>query len=178
MKGVLFNVVEDVVNEAMSADAWDDIIERSGVVGAYTTLGNYDEEDLTKLVAATAAAAGLSEGDTLRLTGRLGFKRLVHRAPQLLEGLDDWRMVLDSLDDIIHPEVRKIYPEADVPMFTTRPDGSDLLVTYSSRRELCALADGLIVGNGDWFGATLSVAHERCVKDGDDVCVMRVTETG
>ena len=44
MKGVLFNVVEDVVTEALSAEAWDDVVDDSGVDGAYTSLGTYPDE--------------------------------------------------------------------------------------------------------------------------------------
>lgn len=174
MKGLLFNVVEDVVSEAMSADAWDDIIDQAGVHGAYTSLGNYDDADLFSIVAAAADAAGLDAADTLRLTGRVGFAHLVKRAPHLLDGLDDWKSVLASLDDIIHPEVRKIYPDAQVPGFATDDVEGGLLVTYTSQRGLCALADGLMVGAGLWFDETLAVTHESCVHDGDAACTMRV----
>jgi len=34
----------------------------------------------------------------------------------------------------------------------------------------------LIVGCGDWFGATVHVRHERCTSRGDDVCVLVVAE--
>lgn len=176
MKGVLFNLVEDVVTETLPPDAWDDILERAGVDGAYTTLGNYPDQELGSIVGATATHAHLSEADTLRLSGLLGFKHLARRAPHLLDGLDDWRTVLKSLDNIIHPEVRKIYPDSDVPGFEAVDDGDSLMVTYTSKRNLCALADGLMKGTGDWFGVSLNVSHESCVHDGDEACKMRVTE--
>lgn len=176
MKGVLFNVVEDVVTEAFSADVWDDVVEHAGVSGAYTSLGNYPDEELGSVVEATASAAGQTVPDALRLAGHLGFAHLVRRAPDLLDGLDGWRAVLTALDDIIHPEVRKIYPDADVPGFATEPDGSGLLVTYTSRRALCALAEGLMTGAGKWFDTDLHVIHLSCVHSGDENCVMRVSE--
>jgi len=176
MKGVLFNVVEDVVTEAFSADVWDEVVEQAGVAGAYTSLGSYPDAELGSVVEATASAAGESVPDTLRLAGHLGFAHLVRRAPHLLDGLDDWRAVLSSLDDIIHPEVRKIYPDADVPGFEATADGDALLVTYTSKRGLCALADGLVLGCGEWFGTPLAVEHRSCVHSGDDACTMRVTE--
>ncbi len=176
MKGVLFNVVEDVVTEAMSAEAWDDVVDDSGVSGSYTSLGTYPDEELSQIVHATARAAGLSDAETLQLSGRLGFKHLVRRAPQLLDGLDGWRAVIKSLDDIIHPEVRKIYPDADVPGFAATDDGDALVVIYTSKRGLCSLADGLIVGAGEWFEKKLSVEHTGCVHDGDPSCAMRVVE--
>lgn len=178
MKGVLFNVVEDVVTEALSADAWDDVVDESGVSGAYTSLGTYPDEELLALVGATAGATKLTETETLQLSGRMGFKHLVRRAPHLLDGIADWRGVLNSLDDIIHPEVRKIYPGADVPGFDTRDDGDALVVTYTSKRGLCALADGLVLGTGDWFETPLEVEHLTCVHTGGEQCTMRVTEVG
>jgi len=176
MKGVLFNVVEDVVTEAMSADAWDDVVDESGVSGAYTSLGDYPDAELVSLVGATASAASLTETETLQLSGRLGFKHLVSRAPHLLDGIDGWREVLGALDDIIHPEVRKIYPDADVPGFEAVAEGNALLVTYVSKRGLCALADGLVLGCGEWFETPLAVEHLSCIHTGDDACTMRVTE--
>ncbi len=176
MKGVLFNVVEDVVTEALSAEAWDDVVDDSGVDGAYTSLGTYPDEEMVALVGATADAAGLTPTETLQLSGRLGFKHLVGRAPHLIDGIDDWRGVLKSLDDIIHPEVRKIYPDADVPGFEATEDGDALLVAYTSKRGLCALADGLVLGCGEWFETPLSVEHVSCLHEGGDSCTMRVTE--
>ncbi len=85
MKGVLFNVVEDVVTEALSADAWDDVVERSDVGGAYTSLGTYPDGELTALVGEVATEADMSGEETLRLAGQLGFKHLVARAPHLIE---------------------------------------------------------------------------------------------
>ena len=178
MKGVLFNVVEDVVTEALSADAWDDVVERSNVGGAYTSLGTYPDGELTALVGEVAHEADMSGDETLRLTGQLGFKHLVARAPHLIDPYHDWKALLSALDDIIHPEVLKIYPGAEVPRFAVTEDGDDLVVSYTSERGLCALADGLIVGTGTWFETPLTVEHETCIHRGDSSCTMRVTASG
>jgi hypothetical protein len=178
MMGIMFNVVKDVVTEALSAEAWDDVIDSAGISGSYTSLGNYPDGDFHAMVAAAAVAAGLSEEDTLRLSGRAGFKHFLRRAPHVLEGLDDWKAVVASLNGIIHPIVHKIYPDAVVPMFETVPDGADLKVIYTSKRGLCALAEGLMRGCGDWFDVELSVEHLTCVHQGDASCTMRVAEAG
>jgi hypothetical protein len=176
MKGILFNVVEDVVTEALSADAWDDVIDAAGVGGSYTSLASYPDTDLFAIVAAIAAATDLSPDDTYRLAGRLGFKHLARRNPHILQGTDGWQQLIMSLDDIIHPEVRKMYPDAEVPGFATTPVGDGLRVTYTSRRKLCALAEGLILGGGGWYGHELEVEHESCVHRGDATCTMFVRE--
>ncbi len=81
------------------------------------------------------------------------------------------------LDDIIHPEVEKIYAGADAPSFViVDEDERSLTVVYESRRELCALAEGLLVGLGDWFRCGLTVSHLECRRNGDPSCTMTVTE--
>ena len=176
MKGILFNVVQDVVTEALSADAWDDVLDAAGVPGSYTSLGTYPDTDLAPIVQAIADLADLSFEETLRLAGVLGFKHLARRNPALIDGIGGWRKLISSLDDIIHPEVRKIYPDAEVPGFATVDDGDALRVTYTSQRGLCALAHGLMEGAGAWFQGELRVEHTSCVHRGDDVCVMLVSE--
>ena len=178
MKGILFNVVEDVVTEALSADSWDDILDAAGVSGSYTSLGSYPDSDLVAIVRATADLADLSVDDTLRLAGRLGFKHLAGRNPELIEGIGGWRELISSLDDIIHPEVRKIYPDAEVPGFATTDMGDVLRVTYTSRRKMSALAEGLIEGAGAWYGRTLSVEQQSDAADGSEACVLLVREVG
>lgn len=174
MKGLLFNIVEDVVAEALSADAWDDVIDAAGVDGSYTSLGTYPDADLMAIVGATAEIAGISVDDTLRLAGRLGFKHLAQRAEYLLNGIDGWQQLIEALDDIIHPEVRKIYPDSEVPGFAATAGAAGLRVVYTSSRGLCALADGLIRGGGEWFNSELDVVHESCANAGDPSCTMLV----
>lgn len=176
MKGVLFNVVEDVVTDVLSADAWDDALERADAGGAYTSLGNYDDAELVGIVGAVSEIADLPVDETLRVAGRAGFARLAEREARLLEGASTWRDVIMSLDDIIHPEVLKLYPGAELPKFTVVEHDPDIVVDYESARGLCALADGLVVGCGEWYGATVEVTHESCVHRGDAVCRLRLVE--
>jgi hypothetical protein len=178
MNGILFRVVEDVVTEAFSADAWDDVIDRSGVSGAFTSLGDYPEGDLVEICRAAATVASLSEDDTLRLSGRTGFKHFLRRYPDSLKGCNGWKATLTSLDDIIHPEVLKSSPDAKLPSFVVVSDGAALIVTYTSERALCILAEGLFLGCGDWFDVELSVEHLTCIQKGGESCTLRVAEAG
>jgi hypothetical protein len=43
--GILFNVVEDVVTEALLDDAWDETIDGVGVSGSSGSLGNHPDGD-------------------------------------------------------------------------------------------------------------------------------------
>jgi hypothetical protein len=176
MKGVVFNIVEEVVSAQLSVSAWDGIVRAAAVDGAYTSSGTYADDELTRIVAATAQATGTTSDDVLRFVGLHGFELLADRVPEVMQQMRQWADVLVELDAIIHAEVRKLYPGAMVPGFlaTVQPDG--VLLRYTSTRSLCALADGLAVGAGRWFGRSLVVQHVACTRRGDADCVLLVQE--
>ena len=49
---------------------------------------------------------------------------------------------------------------------TTFGDGG-VVVTYTSERRLCALAEELIEGVADYYGETLVIEHSPCTLRGD-----------
>lgn len=176
MKGLVFNIVEEVVVARLGLAAWDTIVKASGVSGAYTSLGTYDDGDLRAIVAAAASTARITEGDVLRLVGIDGFALLAGRAPELLADVHDWRMLFESIDAIVHAEVDLLFPGAVTPRFDVRAEGDAMVLVYRSPRAMCALADGLARGAGRWFGVELAVDHLTCTHLGDDRCELLVRE--
>lgn len=178
MKGVVFNVVQEVVEEHLGPDAWDDAIDRSQVDGAYTSLGNYPDSDLHRIAGSVGDATDMSPNDVLVFAGRHGFRHLASRHSYLIAEYPGWQQVVAHLDDIIHPEVEKIYAGADAPSFTIVESGeTSLTMVYRSKRQLCALAEGLLRGLGEWFERELSVTHIGCAHRGDDDCTLLVEES-
>jgi hypothetical protein len=175
MKGVLFSVIEQVVIDRFGEDAWDGILERSRVDGVYTSLGDYPDADLVAIVQAIAQTLNVSVPEALVLGGHDAFGILAARHPSLLQGLNRWQDVLMHLEDIIHPEVHKLYPGASAPSFVTEETETGMLVEYRSKRQLCHLAEGLIRGAGDYFGTPVDVRSETCVHSGDEKCLLVVT---
>ena len=147
MKGVIFNLLQEVVTRAHGEDVWDSMLDASGLAGAYTSLGSYPDEDLQKLVDAACEARASSPSDVLRWFGREAIPLLADRYGTFFAGHTSTRPFILSVNSIIHPEVRKVYPGADVPVFEFH-DAADgaLLVGYQSARKLCALAEGFIEG--------------------------------
>ncbi len=159
MKGIIFNAVESAVGKLVSPDAWDDLIEAADVDGSYTAIGNYSDDDLAAIVAAASEATGLPPDEVLRLVGREAFNYFVSRYPELVEGLTGVIELLGALNDIIHPEVLKIYPDARPPSFELTSLGDDKVrVVYASTRRLSALAEGLLHGGADSFGETITIS--------------------
>ena len=176
MKGIVFNLLEEAVTDAHGADAWSDLIDAAGVSGIYTSLGSYPDEEVLALVQAASAALGIGTGDVLRWFGRTAMPLLSERYGSFFEGHPSARSFILSVNDIIHPEVRKLYSGAGCPHFHFEddPDGR-LLVGYRSPRQLCQLAHGFVEGASDHFGESAEIEHLLCMQDGHPLCRMAIS---
>jgi hypothetical protein len=152
-------------------DAWDDMLERASLDGAYTAVGSYPDSEFLKLLAALPAGPDRSPDTQLRWFGAKAFPLLALRYPVFFEGYDSTQPFLLTLNDIIHPEVRKLYPDADVPVFDFSHEGEDTLVVgYRSGRRLCFLAEGFIEGASSHFGQHVAIEQRLCMHHGDERC--------
>lgn len=158
MKGVIFNAVEEAVVNLYSEDVWDDLLDAAGVSGRYTSLGSYDDAELIALVEAAVEMTGIDATELVKVLGRHSFPHLASRYPDLVDESAGTHDFLRRVNDIIHPEVLKLHPDATPPQFEfeDRPDGS-LRVTYHSVRKLGVLAQGLMYGAADKFNEDIEI---------------------
>jgi hypothetical protein len=174
MKGVIFNLVEEVIVASYGEDTWDTLLDAASLDGSYTSLGNYPDGDLFRLVDAASSLLGVPGGDVVRTLGVGALPLLAERYPDFFAGHTSTRSFLLTLNDIIHSEVRKLYPGAEVPQFDFDDSDPDcLMVTYRSPRRLCALAEGFILGAAHHFGEEATLDQPRCLHRGDDRCIIR-----
>ena len=89
------------------------------------------------------------------------FGRFVGSYPQFFEGVQSTFDFLANIEGYIHVEVRKLYPDADLPTFEydTSQRGR-LIMVYKSARPFAALAEGLLLGAIEHFGETVDVQRE------------------
>lgn len=174
MKGVILNVVEEVVVDGFGEQVWEQLLATIGSDGVFTALGTYDDAILSDLVAAAAAVLDVSEADVLRHVGRQGYTLLAGRYPRLTERYASSRDLLGDLDKVIHPQVLAVSPGARPPAFEAEQTGTRLRLAYSSARRLCHLAEGLAAGAVHEFGEEASVSQPTCVLRGDATCVIVV----
>jgi predicted hydrocarbon binding protein len=175
VKGIIFNLVEEVVIDDYSVETWEDLLDLTHVSGAYSAVGSYPDEELTALVDAGSEKTGISGQDLLRHIGRRAIPMLRQRYPEFFEMHTDCRGFLGSLNEVIHPEVRKLYEGAEPPLFVlSEADDGSLLVEYHSHRSMCALAEGLIMGTADLYGEQVTVSQLACKLQGASHCELRV----
>jgi hypothetical protein len=175
VKGIVFNLLEELVRRDHGENTWDALLESAGLDGAYTSLGSYADDELIKLVVAAAQALQEPPDTILRWFGRNAMPLLAEKYPSFFSSQRSARRFLLTLNDIIHPEVRKLYPGAVVPVFDFDASSPDiLLVGYKSERKLCALAQGFVEGAADHYGEELAFQHVNCMHRGDDKCVFKI----
>ena len=175
MKGIVFNLLEQLVARDHGEETWDALLDATELTGAYTSLGSYPDEDLMKLVGAAAAELDVPPDDVVRWFGRNALPLFAARYPQLFEPHESTRSFVLTLNEIIHPEVRKLYPGADVPVFDFDSRDELLLMGYRSPRKMCAFAEGLLHGAADHYMERVTIEQPRCMKRGDDRCVLEIS---
>ena len=171
MKGIIFNLAEEVVSSEHGDDAWDAVLDGAGLAGSYTSLGNYPDEDLGAIVASAARLLGSDDASVLRHVAEGAMPLLAARYPHFFTPHTDARAFVLTLNDIIHPEVRKLYAGAEVPTFGYELQGDDAVtLTYDSQRRLCTLAEGFITGAAKQYGQQVVIEQPECMLRGDALC--------
>lgn len=148
MKGLVFTEFLEMVESAHGMDTTDHLLDipslESG--GAYTSVGTYDAGELVKMVVLLSELIEEPINDLLVAFGEHLFVRFHALFPAMFTGKPTCREFLMSIHGHIHVEVRKLYPEADLPDFKAEPDESGLTMTYTSKRPFAMFALGLIRG--------------------------------
>ena len=175
MKGIVFNVLERVVVDEHGDDAWETLLDRAGLDGVWTSLGSYPDSDLLALVAAASEELDIEPDAVVTWFGAKAMPHFAARYPQLFESHRNARSFVMTLNSIIHPEVRKLYPGATVPDFDFDSSSPDvLLMGYSSPRKLCSFAEGLLRGAAEHFGHRVTIDQPECMKRGDSRCLLAI----
>ncbi|MFW2587306.1 heme NO-binding domain-containing protein [Sagittula sp. SSi028] len=157
MKGTIFTELVKMAEDAFGEDTVDMVLESADLEngGAYTTVGNYPCSELIKIVMAFSAHSGLSPEVLQRKFGHWMLDYFVANFPEFFAEKTDTFGLLESVDGEIHVEVKKLYPDAELPRFDTeRPQDGQLDLIYSSPRPLDAFCHGIVEASLAHFGQT------------------------
>ncbi len=162
MLGIVFSEFIEMVETEFSEDVADQMIEgvesdlESG--GSYTAVGKYDHAEMLTLVTKLSQITEVPVPKLVEAYGKHLFGRFHARYPAFFEGIDNSFDFLEGIEDRIHTEVRKLYPESELPGFELpESEASEMIMDYSSSRPFAPLAYGLIQGCIEYFGEDVSV---------------------
>ncbi len=175
MKGIVFNLLSEMVEEKFGLEAWDAVLDKAGSEGLYVATETYSDEELLALVAAGSELTNIPANDLVRAFGQYMIPRFAEHYSVFFEGHTNLKDFLLTVDSVIHVEVRKLYPEAGLPEFTYDNGQPDkLTMMYRSPRKMCALAEGLIEGSAAHFEQPCTIHHEVCMHKGADHCALEL----
>jgi hypothetical protein len=163
MKGIVFTEFMEMLDEKFGPEQTERLLEACPLPsgGSYTSVGTYDHQELFALVQKLSEDTGIPVPDLVRTFGRHLFNRFVVMYPAFFKGVDSAFQFLELVDQHVHVEVRKLYPDAELPHFATeRIDGRTLVLDYRSARALGDFAEGLIQGCADHFGEQVEIRQE------------------
>lgn len=162
MKGIVFSEFNEMVEDKFSPETADKIIVEADLAsgGAYTSVGTYDHRELLTLVTLLSAETGIDVATLVKTFGKYLAGRFSKLYPVFFEGVDGTLDFLATIEEHVHVEVKKLYPDAELPNFrTTRGEDRQMTMYYESRRPFADLAEGLISGCAEHFAEKVSVTR-------------------
>ena len=163
MKGMVFTEFLEMVEDLFGWEVAEDIVEENDLPsgGAYTAVGTYSHEEMVAMVVSLSEKTGMAIPDLLKAYGKHLFGRFNSLYGSFFENVTGTFNFLSSIDQYIHVEVRKLYPEAELPKFDYEyPDENTLIMIYSSSRPFADFAEGLLIGCVEHFGEEISIDRE------------------
>ncbi|TXG35316.1 heme NO-binding domain-containing protein [Seonamhaeicola maritimus] len=172
MKGIVFTEFLDLVEDKFGIEMVDRIIEQSELQsgGAYTSVGTYDFSEMLKLLKNLSSNTGIAIDDLLLVYAEHFFSVLEKSYPLFFEMYSDPIEMLASIENHIHVEVIKIYPDAELPTFELVEKTDDsLIMIYKSSRAMHHFGLGLMNKTFQHFNTTASIVLEKIKNDGTEV---------
>lgn len=172
MKGIVFRELLDLVEDMFGLETVNDIVEKSELEskGAYTSIGTYEFSEMLQLLTSLSEKTKLDVDDLLYTYGLHFFNVLEQSYSGIMEKYENPIDLLSSVDSHIHVEVRKIYPDAELPKFDVlEQEGNRLVLKYISSRAMYAFALGLIEKTFHHYNSNATISHEKLKDDGSEV---------
>ncbi len=163
MKGIIFREFIDFVEGSLGEDAVEDMIDLADVPSgaAYTMVGQYSWREMASLVSALSQISGHAPSALQTAFGRHLLGRLAERYPEFFETCDTTFDLLERVNSQIHVEVKKLYPDAELPTIEATPtEDGKMQVVYTSCRPFGDLCVGMIHGTSDYFGEEIELETE------------------
>ena len=181
MKGIVFTEFLEMVEETHGYEMVDTIINKSDLEseGAYTVVGTYPHQEMVALISNLSKETQTPVSKLLYVFGTYLFNTFTSNYKAFFDASDNVFDFFESIENYIHVEVLKLYPDAELPSFRTesRTD-NNLRMIYSSERKMADFALGLIESALQYYKVDGAVEMERMKEDGSKVLFIITKNNG
>lgn len=163
MKGVVFTEFLEFIEDKFGFDISDDMIENSktSTDGVYTQAGNYPFEDMLSMVQTLSNLTNVPLGDLVQAYGEHLFSKLITIYPKPISVYENTFDFVSNVENVVHPEVKKLYPDSDLPSFVDPILNDNVLeITYVSTKPLMDFAKGLIIGCAKHYNENIEISYD------------------
>jgi len=178
MKGIINKGIQEMVEAKYGRETWERIKSLAGCEEPFFAISlDYPDEMTLALVKAASEVSGLPMETVMIEYGKFIVPNTLKKNYPTyfaLGGSSPREFLLNM--DRVHEETTRSVSNAVPPRFEYEelPDGR-LLMHYNSKRGLCTVLRGLILGVGLIFNQDLQVQEIACMHNGDQRCTMEVT---
>ena len=172
MKGIIFREFLEMAELKFGYKLVDEIILTTPIKsnGIYTSTGTYDHTELFVMGNALSEKTGIPLQQLFVLFGKHAFQVFSQSFGHLISPFNDPFQFLASVENTIHREVLKLYPEADLPSFKADiKNEGEMVMIYKSSRKMADFAEGLIIGCFDYY--KIEVAIKKLILSNDQTLV-------
>jgi hypothetical protein len=172
MKGIVFTEFIDLVEEKFGIEMVDTIINNSNLAsnGVYTAVGTYSFSEMLSLLRNLNKETGIAINDLLLIYGEHFFSVVEKSYPYFLTQYNDPIEMLSSIENHIHVEVRKIYPDAELPYFmVVEKTETTLIMIYKSSIAMSSFGKGLMNKTFEHFNTNATILVENIKENGTEV---------
>ncbi|WP_186767523.1 heme NO-binding domain-containing protein [Blastopirellula retiformator] len=168
----------DWVEDRYGLTMVDRIILRSELAtgGAYTSIGDYDHDELRQLVAQLSSATQTTESELLHCLGARLFARSFEFFPRYFGSDHSAFDVLSNVDERIRVEIRTLYPDADVLKFEWGHEASQQWsFAYRSSLACADLVEGMLTASVERFRDQIELEREELEIEHEPAVCFRLT---
>ncbi|WP_421870890.1 heme NO-binding domain-containing protein [Marinoscillum sp.] len=169
MRGIVFTELLEMVEQSYGYDLVDEVLQkvRPTIKGTYTTVGSYPHHEMVQILVLLSQHLGKSVDELMVDYGTYLFGVFSKSYQSFFHEDMDAFAFLSGIEEKIHPEVRKLYPDAELPSFVIEKYQDDeLILLYESVRCMGAFAHGLIQGCLHYFNEEADIQMKKLDEKG------------
>ena len=172
MKGIVFTEFMAMVEQAHGYEMVDQLITNNELPsgGIYTSIGTYTHQEMVTLLIDLSKRTKTPVPNLLNSFGQYLFDTFIKSYPSFFADSPSAFSFLESIENNIHVEVKKLYPDAQLPRFKTRRLNDEALeMIYYSDRSMADFAMGLIQKTMEHYKEPATIHKEDMVEGGSQV---------
>ena len=172
MHGIIFAELQNYAETKHGKGTWNQLLDKAGLENiVYLSIKEYPDTELVALLTAASLMTGLPTAAVLEDFGEFIAPALIKMFGHLLR--PEWKTidVIDNTEGTVHTVVRVKNPGAKPPQLRTVRHGPDeVVLVYTSPRQMCALAIGIGKGLAKHFKEKIVSTQTMCMHKGAPKC--------